>query len=191
MRARNLLLFFLIAIAVSIAAGSTYSQAAIPAKLQAAIFMKVLSYDSNLKARSPSNVVIAIVTDAQTSGRKSDIQSGFEAIAGKSIQGKTVKITAIDFKSGDQLNKDVKAAGANILYVSKGAAEATINAVIGLANSNSVPVLCDAESLVRKGIAVGLTIESGKPKIVVNLKTAKQQGMKLSSKVLQLAKVIK
>ncbi len=153
--------------------------------------MKVLSYDSNLKTRSPSNVVIAIVTDAQTSGQESDIQSGFKAIAGKSIQGKTVKITAIGFKNSDQLTKDVKAAGANILYVSEGAAEGTINAVIGLANSNSVPVLCDAESLVRKGIAVGLTIESGKPKIVVNLKTAKQQGMKLSSKVLQLAKVVK
>lgn len=154
-------------------------------KLQAAIFFKVLNYDSGVKSRGGNKLVIGIVVDKGTSGKKSEISSGFAAIVGSKVSGKPISVKVFNGASA------AAAGGANIMYLPDGTSSATASAVISLARSKKIPVFAGSEALVKKGAAVGVTLQNKKPQILVNLIEAKKQGMVLPSQLLKLAKIIK
>lgn len=162
----------------------------IPLKLQAAIFQKVLAYDSGLATRSTGGVIVTIVLDSNTSKQKADILKDFRILKQAAIQGKGVTLKALVFNE-QSFSGDVAQLGGNILYLPKGSRSKTVASVIKLGRDQVIPVLAGDEKIVKKGAAVGLAVISGKPKILVNFDASKQQGMKLSAKLLQLAKVIR
>ena len=49
----------------------------------------------------------------------------------------------------------------------------------------------DRAALVELGVTIGVTIESARPKLLVNLEASKPEGLDLTSQMLQLAEVIK
>ncbi len=169
----------------------TPAQTDIPPNLQAAIFLKVLNYDQNLAAKSGDKISIILVTDKRTLPQTKTLISGFGIITKQKIQGKSIEIKNIVFNNVDQLATEISAAKGNILFLAAGSEDQTVGAVISLADKHKYPTLGGEASFVKRGVAVGLTVENGKPKILVNLPASQNQGMKLSSKVLRLAQVIK
>lgn len=158
----------------------------VPVNLQAAIFFKVLSYDSAISSKDGSDITIYVITDGKTAGNKGAMVAGFGKLTGKKLGGKTIKIKAIG------VGEAAGVAGGNaILYVPDGASAGTISTIIAIAAQKKCATLGGSEALAKKGLAVGLGIENGKPQIVINFPASQKQGMKLSSKVLRLAKVIK
>ncbi len=164
---------------------SAHSQG-VPENLQAAIFFKVLAYDYNIQTKAGNAVTIAVVTDGKTAGRQAAILEGFNKLKGQQLNGKSINIAAVKV-SGANLGE---AAAADIIYLPDGAEDNTVNAVLKAAEKDKHATLGGSEALVAKGCAIGLAVEAGKPKIVINLKASQAQGMNLSSKVLRLAKVI-
>jgi ABC-type uncharacterized transport system substrate-binding protein len=169
----------------SLSGSLSYAQG-IPENLQAAIFYKVLAYDYNIQTKAGSAVTIAVVTDTKTATRQAAILEGFNKLKGQLLNGKSINIAAVKV-TGTNLGE---AASADIIYLPDGADEKTVDAVIQLATKDKRATLGGSENLATKGCAIGLAVEAGKPKIVINLKAAQTQGMNLSSKVLRLAKVI-
>lgn len=158
----------------------------VPEHLQAAIFFKVLAYDYNIQTKAGNEVSIAVLIDSKTSGKKQPLQDGFNKLNGLDLNGKKIKVQVVqvsDSSLGD-------AASSDILYVPEGMDDKLIASVLKLAVDKKRATLGATESLAGKGCAIGLTVEDSKPKIVINLKASQSQGMKLSSKVLSLAKVI-
>ncbi len=159
----------------------------LPPKLQAAIFLKVLSYDSSIAAMPGSELTVYVVTDKKTEGKKEAILGGLSALTSKKIGGKGVVVKSVAIGKLESV-----AQGAAILYVPSDADETTARKIIAVAGQKKLPTLGGSEALARLGIAVGLKIGAeGKPEIIINLKSSKAQGMKLSSRVLGLATVIK
>jgi hypothetical protein len=181
----NCFLAFGLIIMLGIAPSVGWSQS-IPANLQAAIFFKVLSYDGNLPSKGGSAITIYVVTDSKTDGQKAAILAGFEKLKGQQIGGKTINISAITAAETSNV-----ANSNTVLYVAAGSDDSTIKKVLSVAVAKKCATLGGSEALAQKGFAVGLAVEGGKPKIVINLPASQKQGMKLSSKVLRLAKVIK
>jgi hypothetical protein len=168
-----------------------FGQGVVPSDLQAAIFYKVLAYDYNLQTMSDDEITIVIVIDAKTHGKKGELENAFKKIAGQELGGKKLKIAVIEIKNPSEIDAKITEVGGDIIYVATGTAEGTVSQVLQIASQKKHATLCGDEKLTEKGFAIGLTVEGGKPKIVINLPASQAQGMKLSSKVLRLAKVIK
>ena len=160
----------------------------VPSNLQAAIFYKVLAYDYNIQTKSGDEITIYVVIDNKTTGQRDAIEAGFKKIAGQKLAGKTIKLAVI---TAGELDDAIVSSSGEIIYVPDGATDSTVTKVLQIARNNKHATLCGNEGLAERGVAIGLTVEGGKPKIVINLPASQAQGMKLSSKVLRLAKVIK
>ena len=159
----------------------------VPENQQAAIFYKVLAYDYNLQSKSGNEVTIAVITDSKTDGRQKALLDGFNKLKGRRLGGKRIKVIAVKL-SGGALPSD--AAASDILYLPEGADEKTVDVVLSFAKQEKHATLGGSEFLAAKGCAIGITVEAGKPKVVINLPASLAQGMNLSSKVLRLAKVL-
>ena len=170
---------------VMVAGKSAYSQE-IPSKLQAAIFLKVLSYDSSISAKKGNKITIFIVTDRKTITKKQSLVSGFEMLVGRRIGSKTISVKSIDATEATSVSPND-----SILYLDAASAAETVTAILSVAVAKKIATLGGSEALAKKGVAVGLGVGAdGKPKIIINLNASKKQGMKLSSRVLGLAKLV-
>ena len=159
----------------------------VPENLQAAIFFKVLAYDYNIQSKTGKDLTIAIITDSKTVAKQGAMLEGFNKIKGQRLGGKTVKIVVVKVTGASSIGD---AGGGDFLYLPEGSDAKTVSATLTFAEKNKRAVLGGSEPLAAKGCAIGLAIEAGKPKIVINLPASQAQGMNLSSKVLRLAKVI-
>lgn len=158
----------------------------LPANLQAAILFKVLSYDGNIASRPGTGITVFIVTDKKTEGRKNDYLAGFKMIAGKQIGGKAISVQAIGVSELSRLENS-----GSVIYLPAGSEDGTISKALEVAVEKKIATFGGSEALVKRGSAVGLEVGAeGKPEIVINLNASKKQGMKLSSRVLGLARVI-
>lgn len=160
-----------------------------PFKIQAAIILKVLNYDRALKTRASKTLRILVVTDTKTSPKSAELSKAFSVISGQSVQGVDLQVEIYEFKSASQLASDIGSQHNSAVYVPEGISDPTFQAVKDLAGM--VPTFAGNAELVEKGLAVGIDVEGGKPKIVVNLSVMRRSGLDLSSTVLKLARVIK
>lgn len=161
--------------------------AQVHAKLQAAIFVKLLNYDSKLSAKKQSKIKFHIVIDSKTSIKKNALRTDFSSMSKKKIAGKAIIVTVTDIAS---LAETTSVDTTHIYYLPDGTAQSTLQKTLSLAKQQKIPVLAGNESLTKNGAAVGITIANKKPQIIVNLKQSKLLGMNLSSQLLKLAKII-
>lgn len=156
------ILLFLIGITTT---NSLAQDMAVPANLQAALFKKIFAFDKTIQAKGSSDVAIL-----SADGSADEIEAAFKS-AGVNVQ--VVK--------GSQVP-----GSANIVYVMPGVASPK-----GQTAQKKVLSISGVTSYVESGkVSIGLAVEGGKPKIVVNMAQLKAEGQELSSDLLKIAKVI-
>jgi len=109
------------------------------------------------------------------------IAKGFEGIIGHKAGNAVLK----EVNSGKTIPEEKY----TVIFVST-ESEKTIEEAIEYANKNKVLSVTNCPDLVSKGIAFGISFEKEKPKILINLSAARQEGLNLSSDVLQLDNII-
>jgi hypothetical protein len=181
---KQLTLIFLL---LSFFTNQNVSASDVPARLQAAIFLKILEYDASVASKKGNNIFFHILLDNNTSKSGSQISSDFGQINGKTISGKKIIVNTIDISA---LSAKVKDDEAHFIYVPAGSTSGTINSASKLGESSKSPVLGGNESITRSGAAVGIGIEGGRPKIMINLKKSQSMGMRLASQLMKLATII-
>jgi hypothetical protein len=134
----------------------------IPANLQAALFKKIFSFDKTLTSKGIEVAVLGASGDAIVSAFK---EAGINAKA----------------VSGNQVPGDV-----SVVYIMAGTASTKQQSA-----SKGILSISGTVSLVESGqVAIGLTTEGGKPKIVIHMAQLKAEEQELSADLLKLAKVI-
>lgn len=159
--------------------------------LAAQLFIKILSYDRNLAARSGGRLVVAIVhrPESPESERiRESMQAAFQDRADKSnILGMQFSVTSVAFDA-KLLPKRLQGAGATILYITPGLEDA-----VGVVSSTAVllkaPTLTGRRGLLDSGLAIAVVTKDNRPGIVVNLPVAKALGMDLDPNLLRLSEV--
>ncbi|MBN2526449.1 MAG: YfiR family protein [Deltaproteobacteria bacterium] len=178
-----------ILLVVCVFAVALSSVAQVHPKLQAAIFIKLLNYDMSL-ARKPQNVIkFHIVIDSATASQQNALQKEFSVISNQKISGKRVEVVTSDIKTLVS-DTSLDQGAAHIYYLPDGSSVKTLKTVLTSAKPWKIAVLGGNSQLVEAGAAVGISLDNGKPQIIVNLKQSRAQGMNLSSQLLKLAKVI-
>lgn len=139
---------------------------AAPAKLQAALIMKLLPLYSNL-GNKPFTIHVIGADDVASMLRGSLGQS-----AGKA---KLAKVTTGDTPS----------AGAQVVYIGKDAVSGT-----AWTQSNKALSITGDPNLVTSGVTLGIAMEAGKPKIFLNLTSSKAEGADWNPAILKVAETL-
>ena len=143
------------------------AQDKVSAKVQAALFMKLLAFYTNL-GRDPFTIHVVGAPE---------IAAEFKKLVGKTA-GKA-KLKKVTEGSGPPTGK------AQIVYVGQDAKNLT-----QYCQANSVLSITGLSKFVDDGVTLGIGVENGKPKILLNLSSTKAENINWNPQILKVASTI-
>jgi hypothetical protein len=163
----------------------------VPLGLQVSIFSRLPAFDRQWPARSVDGLVIGIAFQARY---RVSFRSAMEArdlllSPGDGGFGPDVRIVLVELDDEVDLAAHLRREAIDVLYVTplralSAEAVGAAAAVAGTLTLTGVP------EDVGRGLALGVGLDSGRPRILVNLAAAQAQGARLSSELLKLARLV-
>ncbi len=105
-----------------------------------------------------------------------------EAVSGKRVEGRTFMVR--------QLSSDLPPAGCQILFIGSSEAKRW-RAILGGIKTTGVLTVGETETFASEGGVINFRIEAGTVRLQVNLDAAEQAKLRISSKLLSLAQIVK
>ena len=164
---------------------------AVPAGMEAKLTGKVASYDRGFASRVNGKVVIAIVVQAANADSArvgSQMQAAFREVG--PIAGYPHEEIVIRFSDARALAAACAQGKASIVYLAPGL-DSQIEPITKALESSGVLSVASVLSYVSKGAVLGFELVSGRPKLVINLASAKRQGLAFQAALLDLARVLR
>jgi hypothetical protein len=155
------------------------------------ILLRAISFDRALATRAGAEVVVSVVYDARaTNGereRDGRVQA-FRKLSDRTIAGLPMRVISSDCSPPARIDEALR--GVDIVFLTRGAKDC-VRAVTAATRKLRIASLASERALIEQGVTIGVTIESARPKLLVNLRASKAEGLDLTSQMLQLAEVIK
>lgn len=168
-----------------------YADPAVPISLQVRLLARLGPYDRNFKAR------VGAVANVLVVRRRGDEDSAFEqaglvrALAElRDIGGVPVRVDQAEFTDAEALAKRCRSERIAILYLAGGLEPDMQRVAASLANANILTVGTTARHA-ENGAVVGFALEEARPKLIINLPSAKAQNVDFRAEVLALARLVK
>ena len=162
----------------------------VPVDLQIPLFVKVMSFDRSMTARSGRSRVIAIVFQsknvASTKARE-DAERAVLALA-RGVGGVTYRAVTIDL-DGETLAAGLRRERTDFLYITP-LRGVDIGAIATAAQTDGVVTWTGVPKYLTQGVAVGLRRERERPRIMINLRAARLQLCDFSAELLKLAQIL-
>jgi hypothetical protein len=162
----------------------------VPVQLQAALVAKVAAYDAHFRSRARDNALVLIVV---ASNSAESLRFGEEIRAQlahqPTIGGLPHTEELVSFSSAQDLSRLCNERRPAIVYLAPGLSAHTTAIADGFTGLDVLTVAAVADD-VRSRIALGFTIESGRPKLLVHLTQARRQHVAFNPNLLRLARVI-
>lgn len=146
--------------------------------LASRIFLKILLLDRELASKTSNNVVVGVIgSDAA--------HRAFSALRGQRLDQSQDFVLAdvVRYESLDEIGKQP-----TVLYVGP---DASPEEVTAFTRKNGVLSVTTVASYLTRGVSVGLTIENGKPRVVLNLVNSNREGLHWNSKMLKISRVVR
>lgn len=188
-RSRSLLI-----IATLVSVGSACgAEIGVPEDVHVPIILKILTYDRALRRNSTDQIRIGIIhspgnRDSQRNGRR--VQESLSANSEKTINGLTFDFTSMPFTSPADLDSSLSHGDFSVLYITCGNS-ANLKAITTISQKHRCLTVTGVAEYVHAGASIGLGVENRRPRILVNLCSAKAEGADLSANLLALCKVIR
>lgn len=164
----------------------------IPYKLQSAFMFKIFGSDKRLVVSTQEEVRIGIVYNSQKSN-SSDAKNGIIAELGKAVKINKIvgKAVSNDFLLVDTslANWESKIDDVSIVYVADGISD-VVDSISSICIQKQIRTICVDKDYLDSGICAAVVFETGKPKIYINKKVAKDTGVQFNSMVLKHATII-
>lgn len=161
----------------------------VPVRIQIPLFLKVLSFDRHLEARTSVELVVGIAY--QRGYRASEIarEEAARSLGNVSdgVAGRRVRVVAIDLDR-ESLAEALVRCAASVLYVAPLRA-VDISEIASIASDADVTTLTGVPRYVRLGIAVGVRLQGDRPRLLINVDAARDQGANFSAELLKLVQV--
>lgn len=173
--------------------GAATREVPVPGRLQAELFVKILSYDRRLPERAGKDVVLGVLVQRRY---RASLEAADELVAGIAELGEPsaseprLHPVLVELDTGADLGELLDELGVEVLYVTPLRAVG-IQEVVAAAQRRGVRTLTGVPGYVREGIAIGLAVRGERPEILVNLPSARAEGAELSSQLLGMARVIR
>lgn len=177
-------------------AGGPVARAAddLPPGRQAALILRVLPYDRNLRQRAGEAVTVAVLHregHAESQAYALDMTAALQDVArGARIRDLTVRIISIAYTGPEALEAAVSSAQVTALYVCPGLPEA-MDAILDVSRRHKVLSFSGRENEVRERLGIGLIRRGSKAALLVNLREAVAEGAALEPEMLALSEVLR
>jgi hypothetical protein len=161
----------------------------VPAEIQAELLAKLEGYDRGFAARAGDTARILLVIkpgSAKSQLSADEMRSALARI--DRIGGLPHQETIAPYAGAQGLAERIRAEKIAVVYFAPGFDDEIAALRASLADDN-VLSLGAVSDYVQKGIVLGFELESGKPKILINLEQARRQGVNFPSDVLRLMTV--
>ena len=158
----------------------------------AAILARVLSFELTLEERAGGSVVVAVIYkrgDARSEANANEWLEGLHSLASVRIKDRPFSATKVAYGTAE-LAAAIDRGGADVLLVADGLT-AELDAIAELARSRHVLTASNNVADVAKAVTLCVTDDGDKIKIVINLNTARLEGIRFSSNLLKLATLIR
>lgn len=180
-------------LALTCAAQWLPAQDQVPADFQAAILIRVLSYDRAVKRGAGNSVVVGIVAkseDRSSTQAQAGLAKALSALQSGWVQGLTLKVVTTDYKDAADLAAWVAEKNVQMLYVSPGLSK-ELEGIRGVCVDKKIASITSVRDFVERGLVAGIVLKGERPGILVNLKAAMAAGRDLDPALLTLSEVIR
>lgn len=163
----------------------------VPVDVQLAILLKVMTFDRKLAVRAPRAVAIGV---AYQGGNRASVVAKDEALrvlraTEQLADGVALRAVAIDLDATTLAEADAKE-GLTHLFVAPLRAF-DVKEIVGWARRAGVTTMSSVSRHVRDGLALGVGLRGGRPRILVNVESSRLEGADLSAELLKLAEIVK
>ncbi len=162
----------------------------VPMQVQMPILLKVISFDRQLRARAPREVVIGVVMQG---GNRTSMSAHDQALAiltatGTRVDGLPVRVITFDLDR-QSIREVLSNVALTHLYVTPLRA-VDIGELATQARVAGVTTMSGVAAHLERGISLGVGLRDGRPKILVNVRASRAEGADLSAELLKLAEVV-
>jgi hypothetical protein len=191
----NLILRILLSACFSIclAAGPSPQDITVPVALQYELTLKILTFDRHLKARVGHEIVfgIAYEKDNEDSQKvKDELLAVINELSYQKVENIPLRPVPIAVGDEKELAGQLRYEGINILYVAPMRAF-DVREFAPICRAMQIMSLTGVPRYVELGVSLGFGVNGKKMEIIINLRSARAEGTDFSSKLLNLARVIK
>jgi hypothetical protein len=150
--------------------------------------LRVLPYDTNFESRGQGPFVVLVVSaDAVTARAATAIKD----TSAPELKKRPVKFVTTTYSGEVALQTAIDSTHASAVLAAPGLDAAVIKAIWEVAQDNQLYALALEERTVETMFPLGVKMEDGKPKIIINEKSSKAVGARFETVVLKLARVIR
>lgn len=168
---RQFLLPFVLCTSVLISSGWCEDIGVAPAPLQAALFLKLLAFDKNIASGGTITIYVVGATEFAAEMKKTEGKPVGTATLGKVIEG-----------------DGVPSEKPSVIYIGT---EAKLSDILAYTKANKILSITGNPSLVSKNVSLLVGISEGKPKIMLNLSSSKDEGIDWNPAILKVAATMK
>ncbi len=163
----------------------------VPVEIQVPIFFKILTFDRNLEKRSGKKLTIGIVHQSgykEFLNAKNKFIETLNKTSIKKLKDIPVSLVPIDVDNSD-LEDFVSKNEVSALYIAPLRAYNTED-IIKVIQNKKIVTMTGVIEQINSGVSIGIGSKGDKPLIIINLRSAKLEGVDFSSQLLKLAKII-
>lgn len=164
-----------------------------PASIQVPIFLKILTFDRNFDNRVKSRLKIAIVyveEDPASQRAGKEIASALDSYTDKTIKKLPISYVLTRYTTEQKMMDLVKSQEIDVFYLAPGTSK-HLAAFLRISREYQIITMTGVPEYVAKGVAVGLDLgDDNKPRILINLTSAKLEGVVFDANLLRLATLL-
>jgi hypothetical protein len=172
---------------MALAANGLAAQA--PVATQAELLLKAMAYDQNLAKRSGAAIHIAVIHGGDSTAAAAVVAAFLKAGAG-GVAGLPVRAASTGFDSVQELLKRVDDAGYSAIYVHE-SAMAALSSIQQVTRGRKLMSIGATRRLVEQGLSLGVFMQGDVPRLVINERSARVEGLDLKPAVRLISHIIR
>ena len=166
-------------------------QIVVPVQIQIPLLLKVISLEKNISSHSDKYSIGIIFQQSSQVSR--ELKDQLLAMNGKKesflLNGTRVNFIPFEINSERDITRLLDNQRVDAVYIPP-LQSMNITMLTDATKSNRVLSLTGVPEYVDLGVSVGIGIEGEKPEVVINVTASKEEGVKFSSKVLKMVRII-
>jgi hypothetical protein len=165
----------------------------IPVDLQAKLFLTALTYDKNLEKHPSTHLDIAILYFpwlAQSKEEALNFSKTLEKFQDKKISGRSFTVSLLTYNGDGGFKEKIGDEHVDVLFIA-GGEEPMVQEITKITQSEKIlSCTSKAEYVTSCGVTMAVGLKDNKPKIYLNLSSAKREGADFSAKFLRVAEIV-
>lgn len=170
-------------------AGPANAQEIVAFDRQAPMLLRTLARAADAAGEKEAEIHVTVVHRGDAEGAKK-AAGAFQAAGENGVEGHPVAVDVAEFTAVSELLSTIRSRGSTALYVHPSAARAA-NSLKQVSQAEKIASLGSNRELVERGCSIGVYSRAGTPKIAVNKRAMKVEGVQLSETYLSVVDVVK